>query len=88
MSTTFALNNILQVPYLATNFLSIHKITKPRNYKVTFFIEHCVQNHNRGKTIEQITKKNKLYFIKDNNQLLWSFISTHNTKSIGNTLIG
>ncbi|TYK03050.1 TMV resistance protein N [Cucumis melo var. makuwa] len=48
----FSLQNVLHVPKLSYNLLSISKITRELHYKVTFLLESvCFQDLNLGRTI-------------------------------------
>ena len=56
------LQNVLYVPKLSTNLISIHKLTKDLNYVVTFFNSHYVfQDLVIRKTIIVSKEKGRLY---------------------------
>ena len=60
------LKNVLHVPKLSTNLISIHQITKDLNCKVTFFSTHCIfQDQITGRMIGLAKERNGLYYLED-----------------------
>ena len=65
-SSSLILKNVLHVPNLTVNLLSIHKITQELNCHVTFFNDHCVfQDQTKGRMIGQARATEGLYLLKD-----------------------
>ena len=63
--TNLCLKSILYVPKLRCNLLSISKITKDMNCKVTFSPTHCVfQDLISEKMIDNAEEKEGLYYVK------------------------
>lgn len=80
-STVFQLNNILHVPDIATNLLSVHQFSKDNNCVFVFYASGFrIQDRKSGKTLLQGSSKNGLYTFP-------SVISpsTHATALIGET---
>ena len=42
LNKSIVLKNVLHVPKLSTNLVSIHRLTKELNYHVIFYPSHCV----------------------------------------------
>ncbi|TYK26806.1 Beta-galactosidase [Cucumis melo var. makuwa] len=62
----FSLQNVLHVPKLSYNLLSISKITRELHYKATFLPESvCFQDLNSGKTIGIARHSRELYILND-----------------------
>jgi len=65
LQPSFSLKNVLHVPNLSNNLLSIHKITQDLNCAVTFFLSHCVfQDLATGKTIGLAKEQDELYYLQ------------------------
>ena len=59
------LKNVLHVPSLSNNLLSIHKVTQDLNCAVTFFHSHCVfQDLATGRTIGIAKEQDGLYYLQ------------------------
>ena len=64
LQPSFPLKNVLHVPNLSNNLLSIHKITQDLNCAVTFSHSHCVfQDLATGKTIGLAKEQGGLYYL-------------------------
>ena len=79
------LKNVLHVPKLSIDLLSIHQVTKDLDCKVTFYPTYCVfQDQVMGKTIGH-DKENGLYFLETKgsncNQPSHSYLSNNFTFS-------
>ena len=62
LNPSLNLQNVLYVPKLSTNLISIHKLTKDLNCVVTFFHSHCVfQDLVTGRMIEVAKEQGGLY---------------------------
>ncbi|KAA0040884.1 Beta-galactosidase [Cucumis melo var. makuwa] len=62
----FSLQNVLHVPKLSYNLLSISKITRELHYKATFLLESvCFQDLNLGRTIGTARHSRGLYILND-----------------------
>ncbi|KAA0066242.1 Beta-galactosidase [Cucumis melo var. makuwa] len=81
----FSLQNVLHVPKLSYNLLSISKITRELHYKATFLPESVYfQNLNSGRTIGTARHSRGLYILNDDTSgssisttsLLSSYLST------------
>ncbi|KAL4030324.1 hypothetical protein IC575_008560 [Cucumis melo] len=81
----FSLQNVLHVPKLSYNLLSISKITRELHYKATFLPESvCFQDLNSGRTIGTAQHSRGLYILNDDTSgssisttsLLSSYLST------------
>ncbi|KAL0557269.1 hypothetical protein IC582_005795 [Cucumis melo] len=81
----FSLQNVLHVPKLAYNLLSISKITRELHCKATFLSESiCFQDLNSGRTIGTVRHSGGLYILNDDTSgssisttsLLFSYFST------------
>src|SRR4030066_1746381 len=63
---SFKLKDVLHVPGLSNNLLSVHKITKDNNCAVIFSDSHCAfQDLATGKTIEIAKEHGGLYYLSD-----------------------
>lgn len=61
-STVFQLNNILHVPDIATNLLSVHRFSKDNNCIFVFYVSGFqIQDRKSGKTLFPGSSKNGLY---------------------------
>ncbi|KAL2320148.1 hypothetical protein Fmac_029117 [Flemingia macrophylla] len=59
------LKNVLHVPKLSNNLMSIHKVTQDLNCAVTFFHSHCVfQDLATGRTIGIAKEQGGLYYLQ------------------------
>lgn len=66
LSKTISLKNVLHVPKLTCNLLSVSKLSKDSNCRVTFFESHCVfQEMNSEKMIGSAKLINGLYYFED-----------------------
>ena len=86
LQSSLHLNNVLHVPKLSNNLLSIHKITLDLNCYVTFFHSHCVfQDIATGRTIGIAKKQGGLYYLQheDNKECTRqkALTSNHRTSS-------
>ncbi|CAL5421419.1 unnamed protein product [Camellia sinensis] len=74
------LNSVLHVPNLACNLLSVSKLSKDSNCRVTFFESHCeFQDQNSGKMIGRARMLEGLYYFDEvlfSNKKAQSFNST------------
>ena len=62
--SSLKLQNVLHVPFLQCNLLSVSKITKDLNCAVTFFPSHCVfQDLSLGRMIGNAEERNGLYYL-------------------------
>ena len=62
--SSLKLQNVLHVPFLQCNLLSVRKITKDLNCAVTFFPSHCVfQDLSLGRMIGNAEERNGLYYL-------------------------
>ena len=65
LQSSLHLSNVLHVPKVSNNLLSIHKITKDLNCDVTFFHYHCVfQDLVTGRTIGIAKEQGGLYYLQ------------------------
>ena len=65
LQPSFPLKNVLHVPKLSNNLLSIQKITQDLNCAVVFFPSHCVfQDLATGKTIGIAKEQGGLYYLQ------------------------
>ena len=65
LQPSFPLKNVLHVPKLSNNLLSIQKITQDLNCAVVFFPSHCVfQDLVTGKTIGIAKEQGGLYYLQ------------------------
>nr|KYP43794.1 hypothetical protein KK1_034774 [Cajanus cajan] len=65
LQSSLLLKNVLHVPQLSNNLLSIHKITQDLNCAVTFFHSHCVfQDLATGRTIGIAKEQDGLYYLQ------------------------
>ncbi|KAK2414409.1 myosin-16 [Trifolium repens] len=66
LQPSLKLQSMLHVPTLSNNLISIRRLTRDRNCKVTFFASHCVfQDLNSGQTIGIAKEKEGLYYFSD-----------------------
>ncbi len=62
----FKLKDVLHVPNLSNNLISIRKLTQDNNCTVMFFHSHCVfQDLTTGKTIGVAKEQGGLYYLSD-----------------------
>ena len=67
ISPPITLKNVLHVPKLSTNLISIQKLTKDLSCNV-FYSNYCIlQDKNSGRMIGHAREWNGLYYIKDPN---------------------
>ena len=85
VNSSLTLDNVLHVPKLSTNLVSIHWIVKDMNCCVVFYPSHCVfQDQSSGKTIGLVKEKNELYYLDvlgDQNRTENKFPLSYLTKS-------
>lgn len=66
INQALTLKNVLHVPNLSTNLLSIHKLTKDLNCNVIFYPSYCIfQDQGTGKMIGHAREKNGLYYLEE-----------------------
>ena len=66
VNPSLSLKNVLHVPKLSTNLVSIHQLIKDMICSVIFYPTHCVfQDRVSGKMIGHAKEKNKLYYLDD-----------------------
>ena len=66
MSPILTLHNVLHVPNLSCNLLSISKLTLDHNCRVNFFSSHCeFQELASGRMIGNVRESRGLYFLED-----------------------
>ena len=66
INQNFILKNVLHVPKLSANLVSIHKLTKDLNCVVTFSSALCkFQDQSTGTMIGLARETNGLYFLKE-----------------------
>jgi hypothetical protein len=71
ITPSIILKNVLHVPKLSTNLVSIQKLTKDLSCSVIFHSNHCVfQDKNSGRTIGHGREGNGLYYLEEPNQLV------------------
>nr|KYP62702.1 Copia protein [Cajanus cajan] len=67
--SSIVLNDVLHVPQLANNLISVQKLTKDLNCSVTFFSTNCIfQNLATGKTILTAKEQSELYLLEFDDQ--------------------
>ncbi|KAF2322304.1 hypothetical protein GH714_010849 [Hevea brasiliensis] len=65
LTLSISLQNVLHVPRLSTNLISIYQLTKNLNCCITFFDTHCIfQDKVSGKTIGSARQENGLYYLE------------------------
>ena len=70
ITSQLTLKNVLHVPKLSTNLLSIQKLTHDLNCVVIFYPTHCeFQDQNTGKMIGRAKEKAGLYYLETENQV-------------------
>src|ERR1051325_3805765 len=68
INPSITLKNVLHVPKLSTNLISIQKLTKDLSCNVVFHNNSCIlQDKNSGKTIGHAREWNGLYYMEDPN---------------------
>ena len=66
LSKNISLKNVLHVPKLTCNLLSVSKLSKDSNSRVIFSKSYCIfQEQNSGKMIGSAKLINGLYFFED-----------------------
>ena len=83
ISDSITLKNVLHVPKLFANLVSIQKLTKDSNCSVTFFPSHCVfQEQDTKRMIGRASERDGLYYLENQsgrtrveNPLSTSFLS-------------
>nr|KYP41064.1 Retrovirus-related Pol polyprotein from transposon TNT 1-94 [Cajanus cajan] len=76
ISPSMTLKNVLHVPKLSTNLISIQKLTKDLSCNVVFYSNSCIlQDKNSGRTIGHAREWNGLYYMEDPNLPTKSLIS-------------
>nr|KYP74001.1 Retrovirus-related Pol polyprotein from transposon TNT 1-94 [Cajanus cajan] len=69
LESSIVLKDVLHVPQLANNLISVQKLTKDLNCSVTFFSTHCVfQDLATGKTILTAKEQSGLYLLESDDQ--------------------
>ena len=69
ISSSLLLKNVLHVPRLTTNFVSIQKLTKDLHCKVVFNHSYCVfQYKYSGRTIGHTRERDGLYYLETPSQ--------------------
>ncbi|RDX87540.1 hypothetical protein CR513_30982, partial [Mucuna pruriens] len=65
LHSSLSLYNVLHVPKLANNLISIHRLIQDWNYAVTFFRSHCVIHElTTGRTIGVAKEQGDLYYLQ------------------------
>ena len=90
ITSQLTLKNVLHVPKLSTNLLSIQKLTHDLNCVVIFYPTHCeFQDQNTGKMIGRAKERAGLYYLETVNQSKsvqdgqsLSYLSTTNKKAV------
>lgn len=66
LSKSLTLKNVLHVPKLLANLVSVTKLTKDCNCSVTFFPSYCVfQEQDTKRTIGRARERDGLYYLED-----------------------
>ena len=66
LSPTFVINDVLFVPLLNCNILSISQLTKSHNYVALFFLTHSIfQNIHTKETIGSGKQSGGMYYLED-----------------------
>jgi len=69
ISPSITLKNVLHVPKLSTNLISVQKLTKDLSCNIVFHNNYCIlQDKNSGRTIGHAREWNDLYYMEDPNQ--------------------
>ena len=79
VNSDLILKNVLHVPRLSMNLISIHKLTQDLPCRITFFTSYCeFQDQDSGKKIGLAKEHNGLYYLSASNQpeLIKSVLST------------
>nr|KYP72091.1 Retrovirus-related Pol polyprotein from transposon TNT 1-94 [Cajanus cajan] len=80
LESSIVLKDVLHVPQLANNLISVQKLTKDLNCSVTFFSTHCVfQDLTTGKTILTTKEQSGLYLFESDDQNKTKIISQQAT---------
>ena len=78
ISPTLTLRNVLHVPNLSTNLVSIQKLTQDLGCIVIFFHTYCVfQNQDLEKMIRLAKEQNEPYYLETLSESSISFLSEH-----------
>jgi len=78
LQPSFPLRNVLHVPKLSNNLLSIQKITQDLNCAVVFFPSHCVfQDLATWKTIGIAKEQDGLYYLQPEENKKCARLQTH-----------
>jgi len=65
ITPSLVLKNVLHVPKLSTNLMSIQKLTKDLNCHVTFYPSYCdFQDQDSGRRIGRAKEKDGLYYLE------------------------
>ena len=69
ISPSLMLKNVLHVPRLTTNLISIKKLTQDLHCNVVFYHSHCVfQDEDSGRMIGHARERDGLYYLKTPSQ--------------------
>nr|KYP73851.1 Retrovirus-related Pol polyprotein from transposon TNT 1-94 [Cajanus cajan] len=80
LESSIVLKDVLHVPQLANNLISVQKLTKDLNCSVTFFSTHCVfQDLATRKTILTAKEQSGLYLLESDDQNKTKIISQQAT---------
>ena len=90
LSPFITLKNVLHVPKLSTNLISIQKLTHDMNCSVFFYPSHCIfQDQVSGKRIGHAKERDGLYYLEEprtssviKNKLPLSLLSSSNKDTI------
>ena len=64
------LKNVLHVPKLSTNLVSIQKLSQDLSYNMVFYSDCCVfQDKGSGRTIRHAKERDSLYYLEMPRQL-------------------
>ena len=78
ISPTLILRNVLHVPKVSTNLVSIQKLTQDLGCIVSFFLTYCVfQDQDLGKRIGLAKEQNRLYYLEIPSESSVFFLSKH-----------
>nr|KYP51610.1 Retrovirus-related Pol polyprotein from transposon TNT 1-94 [Cajanus cajan] len=75
LESSIVLKNVLHVPQLVNNFISVQKLTKDLNCSVTFFSTRVFQDLATGKTILTAKDQSELYLLESDDQNKTKIIS-------------
>jgi len=67
ISPFIILKNVLHVPKLSTNLISVQKLTKDLSCNVVFHINYILQDKNSGRMIGHAREWNGLYYMEEPN---------------------